>query len=127
MPGFARGGGAHEPLKRPRPRFGAADAGDTGADCGADRGRRSGAQIGHLRQTGSAIATKLRLARVSVVKQEMTAKGSAHRPCHFAKALRMLGPRAIFTRPDTPKTNGKAKRFIQTLRRDWAHGLIPPT
>jgi hypothetical protein len=26
----------------------------------------------------------------------------------------------IFTRPYTPKTNGKAQRFIQTALREWA-------
>ncbi len=27
----------------------------------------------------------------------------------------------IFTRPYTPKTNGKAERFIQTCLREWAY------
>jgi transposase InsO family protein len=33
----------------------------------------------------------------------------------------MLGIRHIRTRPYTPKTNGKAERFIQTLLREWAY------
>jgi transposase InsO family protein len=32
-----------------------------------------------------------------------------------------LGLRQIFTRPYTPKTNGKAERFIQTSLREWAY------
>ncbi|HVJ70810.1 MAG TPA: integrase core domain-containing protein, partial [Sphingomicrobium sp.] len=32
-----------------------------------------------------------------------------------------LGLRQIFTRPYTPKTNGKAERFIQTALREWAY------
>jgi transposase InsO family protein len=31
------------------------------------------------------------------------------------------GIRQSFTRPYTPKTNGKAERFIQTLKRRWAY------
>jgi len=35
-----------------------------------------------------------------------------------------------FTRPYTPRTNGKAERVIQTLLREWAYralcGLGPP-
>ena len=57
----------------------------------------------------------------------MTDNGSAYRSCRFAKALRLLGIRHIFTRPYTPKTNGKAERFIQTLLREWAYGLHHPT
>jgi len=48
----------------------------------------------------------------------MTDNGSAYRSGRFAKALRMLAIRHIFTRPYTPKTNGKAERFIQTLLRE---------
>ena len=29
--------------------------------------------------------------------------------------------RQRFTRPYTPRTNGKAERFIQTLKRRWAY------
>ncbi|OZA11058.1 MAG: hypothetical protein B7Y02_09415 [Rhodobacterales bacterium 17-64-5] len=39
----------------------------------------------------------------------------------------MLVIRHIITRPYTPKTNGKAERFIQTLLRDRANGLGYPT
>lgn len=53
----------------------------------------------------------------------MTDNGSAYRSRRFAKALRMLAIRHIFTRPYTPRTNGKAERFIQTLLREWAYGL----
>jgi transposase InsO family protein len=57
----------------------------------------------------------------------MTDNGSAYRSGRFAKALRMLAIRHIFTRPYTPKTNGKAERFIQTLLREWAYGLAHPS
>jgi transposase InsO family protein len=42
-----------------------------------------------------------------------------------SKAFRTLcedeGVRQSFTRPYTPRTNGKAERFIQTLKRRWAY------
>lgn len=71
----------------------------------------------------------LRWFRARGVKAErvMTDNGSAYRSRRFAKALRMLAIRHIFTRPYTPKTNGKAERFIQTLLREWAYGLAYTT
>ena len=57
----------------------------------------------------------------------MTDNGAAYRSRRFAKALRWLGIRHIFTRPYTPKTNGKAERFIQTLLREWAYGPAHPS
>jgi len=56
----------------------------------------------------------------------MTDNGSAYRSRRFGKTLRLLAIRHIFTRPYTPKTNGKAERFIQTILREWAYGLAYP-
>lgn len=53
----------------------------------------------------------------------MTDNGSAYASKLFAKVLRWLGIRHIRTRPYTPKTNGKAERFIQTLLREWAYAI----
>ena len=71
----------------------------------------------------------LRWFRAQGIRTErvMTDNGSAYRSGRFAKALRMLAIRHIFTRPYTPKTNGKAERFIQTLLREWAYGLAHPS
>ena len=66
-------------------------------------------------------------ARGIRTKRVMTDNGSAYRSRRFAKALRLLGIRHIFTRPYTPETNGKAKRFIQTLLRECADGLAHPS
>jgi transposase InsO family protein len=44
----------------------------------------------------------------------------------FAKLLRRLGIKHIRTRPYTPRTNGKAERFIQTLLREWAYAYTYP-
>lgn len=57
----------------------------------------------------------------------MTDNGSAYRSRRFRTALRRLTIRDIYTRPYTPKTNGKAERFIQTLLREWAYGLSHPS
>jgi hypothetical protein len=39
----------------------------------------------------------------------------------FARTCQQLGIKHIFTRPYTPRTNGKAERFIQTSLREWAN------
>lgn len=39
----------------------------------------------------------------------------------YASAIARLGLRHVRTRPYTPRTNGKAERFIQTALREWAY------
>lgn len=56
----------------------------------------------------------------------MTDNGSAYRSKRFAKLLRRLKIRHVRTRPYTPRTNGKAERFIQTLLREWAYAYTYP-
>lgn len=51
----------------------------------------------------------------------MTDNGSCYRSEKFAKACKDLNLRHLRTRPYTPKTNGKAERFIQTAMREWAY------
>ena len=61
-------------------------------------------------------------ARLGVqVERVMTDNGSAYRSKLFAQALRQAGIRHVRTRPYTPRTNGKAERFIQTSLREWAY------
>lgn len=55
------------------------------------------------------------------VQRVMTDNGTAYRARVFAKACRWLGLKHKRTRPYTPRTNGKAERFIQTLLRRWAY------
>jgi len=53
-------------------------------------------------------------ARLGVrIERVMTDNGSCHRSRAFRAACRRLGLRQIFTRPYTPKTNGKAERFTR--------------
>jgi transposase InsO family protein len=55
------------------------------------------------------------------IERVMTDNGSCYRSKTFRAACTRLGVRQIFTRPYTPKTNGKAERFIQTALREWAY------
>ena len=55
------------------------------------------------------------------IERVMTDNGSCYRSEAFRAACTRLGLRQIFTRPYTPKTNGKAERFIQTALREWAY------
>ena len=54
-------------------------------------------------------------------KAVLTDNGSASRSYRFAAACRALGLKHRRTRPYTPRTNGKAERFIQTALREWAY------
>ena len=55
------------------------------------------------------------------VLRVMTDNGSCYRSSAFREACKKLRLRHIRTRPYTPKTNGKAERFIQTALREWAY------
>ena len=55
------------------------------------------------------------------VERVLTDNGSAYRSKTFCKACRRLKIKHKRTRPYTPRTNGKAERFIQTLLREWAY------
>jgi transposase InsO family protein len=67
------------------------------------------AAVGYYRSLG------VQVARV------MTDNGSCYRSRAFRDLCRDLGLRHIRTRPYTPRTNGKAERFIQTALREWAY------
>ena len=56
-----------------------------------------------------------------IVERVMTDNGSAYRSGLFRQALQTAGARHVRTRPYTPRTNGKAERFIQTSLREWAY------
>lgn len=51
----------------------------------------------------------------------LTDNGPAYRSGAFARACARLRLKHRFTRPYTPRTNGKAERFIQTAPREWAY------
>ncbi|MCW2492623.1 MAG: Integrase, catalytic region [Frankiales bacterium] len=54
------------------------------------------------------------------IERVMTDNGTGYKNT-FKAACEEMGIRHIRTRPYTPKTNGKAERFVQTSLREWAY------
>jgi transposase InsO family protein len=61
------------------------------------------------------------------VLRVMTDNGSCYRSDAFAETCRSLALKHIRTKPYTPRTNGKAERFIQSALREWAYARPYPT
>jgi len=61
------------------------------------------------------------------VTRVMTDNGACYKSNAFREACRALELKHIRTRPYTPRTNGKAERFIQTALREWAYAQAYPT
>ena len=55
------------------------------------------------------------------VRSLLTDNGSSYRSRQFRQACHKLAIKHHRTRPYTPRTNGKAERFIQTALREWAY------
>ena len=55
------------------------------------------------------------------IRAILTDNGHCYRSHAFRHACIQLGLRHRFTRPYTPRTNGKAERFIQTALREWVY------
>jgi len=55
------------------------------------------------------------------IKGVYTDNARAYRGTQFSEACQQLGLTHHYTRPYTPRTNGKAERFIQTSLREWAY------
>ncbi len=60
-------------------------------------------------------------ARGVPIRRVLSDNGSGYRARAFRAACTALALRHLRTRPYTPRTNGKAERFIQTLLRQWAY------
>jgi transposase InsO family protein len=79
-------------------------------------------------ETGATVAAFLRRAvgwfrrRGVGVQRVLTDNGPGYRSHAFAAAIRAQHLVHRRTRPYTPRTNGKAERFIRTLLREWAYG-----
>jgi transposase InsO family protein len=94
--------------------------------CIDDASRIAYAEIKKDERKGSAVAflkaAVAYYAKLGVtVERVMTDNGSCYRSRAFARTSKKLGLKHIRTRPYTPKTNGKAERFIQTALREWAY------
>ena len=55
------------------------------------------------------------------IREVLTDNGGCYRSRLFRQVCADLGLKQRFTRPYTPRTNGKAERFIQTSLREWAY------
>ena len=55
------------------------------------------------------------------IERVMTDNGPPYRSHAFRDACAKHQIRHLFTKPYTPRTNGKAERFIQTCLREWAY------
>lgn len=80
---------------------------------------RAGTAAGFLRRTVRG------LRRLGVrVAAVMTDNGSCYRARRFRATCHALGVRQLYTRRYTPRTNGKAERFIKTALLEWAYGRL---
>jgi len=77
------------------------------------------AAIGFLRRTVAWFAE-----RGITVRALMTDNGSAYVSHAHRDACSELGLRHLRIKPGRPRTNGKAERFIQTLKNEWAYARI---
>jgi transposase InsO family protein len=94
--------------------------------CIDDASRIAFAEIKPDEKTGSAVTfLKNAVAYYEslgvTVDRVMTDNGSCYKAFDFRDACRDLGLKHLRTKPYTPKTNGKAERFIQTALREWAY------
>jgi transposase InsO family protein len=94
--------------------------------CIDDASRVAFSKIMKTERKGSAVAfLKAAVAYYAslgvTVERVMTDNGSCYRSSAFAKACQRLHLKHIRTKPYTPRTNGKAERFIQTSLREWAY------
>lgn len=57
------------------------------------------------------------------IRRVLTDNGKCFRSNAFRDSCHGLGIKHIFTKPYTPRTNGKAERFIQSALREWAYAF----
>jgi len=55
------------------------------------------------------------------VERLLTDNGAGYKSHAFDAVCQQSGIRHLWTRPYTPRTNGKAERLVQTLLREWAY------
>jgi len=68
------------------------------------------------------LMARAHFARFAIsIRRLLTDNGSCYKHWIFRKTLWDQHIKHRFTRPYTPRTNGKAERFIQTALREWAY------
>ena len=77
------------------------------------------AAVGFLRRAIASFAE-----RGIAVRAVMTDNGSCYRSFAHRDACAELGLKHLRIKPGRPRTNGKAERFIQTLKNEWAYARI---
>ena len=81
-------------------------------------------------ETGASVAAFFEtvlawFARLGIpVRRVMTDNGPGYQSRAFRAVCQRHWIKHIRTRPYTPRTNGKAERFIQTALREWAYGCV---
>ena len=76
----------------------------------------------HLSAIRFFLMTRAHFARFGfTIRRVLTDNGSCYKHWLFRKTLWDQRIKHRFTRPYTPRTNGKAERFIQTALREWAY------
>ncbi len=73
----------------------------------------------------SAVAYYKRLG--ITIRRAMTDNGACYKSKAFASACKELGIKHVRTKPYTPRTNGKAERFIKTAINEWAYAPLYQT
>ena len=92
----------------------------------SDRTTEAIVAVRHTRATAWEISRIVGVPR-STVTRVLTDNGSGYRSDRVAGVCRTWQLRHRFTRPYTPRTNGKAERFIHTLIREWAYRWPSPS
>ena len=97
-----------------------------------DHSRLAYAEVRPTDRRGDALAFLERAlawfrAQGILVQAVMTDNGSAYRSAAWRRHCAARGLRHLRTRPYTPRTNGKAERFIQILLHTWAYAFAYPT
>jgi len=76
----------------------------------------------HLSAIRFFLMARAHLARFGIsIRRVLTDNGSCYKHWLFRKTLCDQHVKHRFTRPYTPRTNGKAEHFIQTALREWAY------
>ena len=80
------------------------------------------ATVGVAPATVSRVLRRQGLSRLGIrVRRLLTDNGGCYRSRVFHARCAQRRLRHRYTRPFTPRTNGKAERFIQTVLREWAY------